>query len=61
MTHRGEKFIILLKRKPMAFTVAMVTVLFLATGPMIRYLTALSAIIAKKEKYYFPMLIDVRY
>lgn len=49
MTHRGEKFIILLKRKPMAFTVVMVTGLSLAVGPMIRYFAALRAIIAGQK------------
>lgn len=47
MTHGGEKFIIPLKRKPMAFTVAMATGLSLAVRPMIRYFTALSTIIAR--------------
>lgn len=47
VTHRGEKFIILLKRKPMAFTVAMETGLSFAVRPMIRYFTALSTIIAR--------------
>ncbi|CAJ1058810.1 Hypothetical predicted protein [Xyrichtys novacula] len=39
VTHRGEKFIILLKRKPMAFTVAMATGLSLAVRPMISTVT----------------------
>lgn len=47
MTHGGEKFIIPLKRKPIAFTVAMATGLSLAVRPMIRYFTALSTIIAR--------------
>lgn len=47
MTHGGEKFIIQLKRKPMAFTVAMVTGLSFAVRPKIRYFTALSTIIAR--------------
>lgn len=50
MTHRGEKFIILLKRKPMAFTVVMVTGLSFAVRPMIRYFTALSTIIEGKRE-----------
>lgn len=47
MTHGGEKFIIPLKRKPMAFMVTMATGLSFASRPMIRYFTALSTIIAR--------------
>lgn len=56
--HGGEKFIIPLKRKPMAFTVARETGLSFAARPMIRYFTALSTIIARKRREILPPNAD---